>query len=83
MFEHIDNLATPIAFFGWLMPAAQPADLVLKWLADERARRRLAEYQRIDPRFAKDVGVTPEQIATECAAPFWSGLTLSRGDVVR
>ena len=80
MFE---TIATPVAVIGWLMPQAVRTPLLLAWFENERARRRLAECQTLDPRFAGDIGVTPAQIATECAAPFWTGLTLSRGDAAR
>jgi uncharacterized protein YjiS (DUF1127 family) len=41
------------------------------WLENHRARRRLWRCASLDPRFAKDIGLTESDIASECRAPFW------------
>jgi len=42
------------------------------WLENHRARRRLRRCLALDPRFARDIGLTPDDIARECRAPFWT-----------
>jgi uncharacterized protein YjiS (DUF1127 family) len=49
------------------------------WIENRATRRRLESYQRLDPRFVKDVGLTRAQIATECSQPFWAAVGLWRG----
>lgn len=44
------------------------------WLETYRARRRLLHCLALDPRFARDIGLTPEEVAAECRAPFWTAL---------
>ena len=41
------------------------------WLENRRARRRLWRCASLDPRFARDIGLTESEIASECRAPFW------------
>jgi uncharacterized protein YjiS (DUF1127 family) len=48
------------------------------WTENYLTRRRLLNCQLLDSRFAKDVGLTPAQIAAECAEPFWAAVGLSR-----
>ncbi len=48
------------------------------WIANRMTRRRLLRYQMLDPRFVKDVGLTPAQIAAECREPFWRAVGLWR-----
>jgi uncharacterized protein YjiS (DUF1127 family) len=43
------------------------------WLATARARRQLVRYQALDPRLARDIGLTPSDLS----APFW--VPLRRG----
>jgi uncharacterized protein YjiS (DUF1127 family) len=46
--------------------------LLRSWLENHRARRRLGAYAALDPRFAVDIGLTPDELAIECRAPFWA-----------
>ncbi len=48
------------------------------WIENDVTRRRLLSCQMLDYRFAKDVGLTPAQIAAECKEPFWAAVRLSR-----
>lgn len=48
------------------------------WIENCVTRRRLLSYQMLDPRFVKDVGLTPAQIAAECSEPFWAAVGLRR-----
>ena len=48
------------------------------WTENYLTRRRLLSCQMLDSRFVKDVGLTPAQIAAECAEPFWAAVGLSR-----
>lgn len=48
------------------------------WTKNYLTRRRLLSCQMLDSRFVKDVGLTPAQIAAECAEPFWAAVGLSR-----
>jgi len=48
------------------------------WTENCLTRRRLLSCQMLDSRFAKDVGLTPAQIAAECGEPFWAAVGLSR-----
>jgi hypothetical protein len=45
--------------------------LLAGWLANRVARRQLLRYQSMDPRFAKDIGLTHTDMVTEAGAPFW------------
>lgn len=40
-------------------------------------RRRLRRYQRIDPRFARDIALTPAEIMSEGARPCWIAVGIS------
>ncbi len=48
------------------------------WIENSTTRRRLLRCQGLDPRFAKDIALSPAEIAAECAQPFWRHLGLSR-----
>ncbi len=48
------------------------------WIENSATRRRLLRCQGLDPRFARDIALSPTEIAAECAQPFWRGLGLSR-----
>lgn len=45
--------------------------LLRGWAENHTARRRLLRCQRIDPRFAKDIGLTQGDIVLEAYAPCW------------
>jgi uncharacterized protein YjiS (DUF1127 family) len=49
---------------GWL-------SIIRGWLENHMARRRLQSCASLDPRLAKDIGLSPEEIEMECSAPFW------------
>jgi hypothetical protein len=44
------------------------------WFANHAARRQLLCCSLLDARFANDIGLTPDELATICAAPFWRAL---------
>lgn len=46
--------------------------LVLKWTvaACQRARTR-RHLAQLEPHLLRDVGLTPDNVASECAKPFW------------
>jgi len=58
---------------------ATPADagragwraLLGAWVENYKARRQLQRCLSLDPRFAKDIGLTAGEIEMECRAPFW------------
>jgi uncharacterized protein YjiS (DUF1127 family) len=52
--------------------------LLRGWAENHTARRRLLRCQRIDPRFAKDIGLTHGDIVLEAHAPFWRKVCASR-----
>ena len=55
------------------------ATLVLRsWIENSRMRRRLRDWQELDPRFARDVGLTSADIEIESGQPFWVMPELSR-----
>lgn len=62
---------------AWRLLAARYIT-VSTWTENYLTRRRLLRCQMLDSRFVKDVGVTPAQIAAECAEPFWAAVGLSR-----
>jgi len=41
------------------------------WLANARARRQLLHCQELDPRLARDIGLSKSDLARESTAPFW------------
>lgn len=41
------------------------------WRETRAARRHLADFLRLDPRFARDVGLNPDDVAREIGRPFW------------
>jgi hypothetical protein len=49
-------------------------------VANRAARRRLRDCARLDPRFAADIGLAPDELAMECRAPFW--VTVPRNSTV-
>ncbi|HYM01484.1 MAG TPA: hypothetical protein VET85_00985 [Stellaceae bacterium] len=51
--------------------------LIAQWLANRRARRELGRCLALDARFARDIGLTPDEIAAECRAPFWRAVPLA------
>lgn len=52
--------------------------LLRSWLENHRARRRLGACAALDPRFAADIGLTPDELAIECRALFWTPLPRHR-----
>jgi uncharacterized protein YjiS (DUF1127 family) len=47
------------------------SSLLATWLANRVARRQLLRYQTMDPRFAKDIGLSHGDMVMEASAPFW------------
>ena len=41
------------------------------WRENRAARRYLRVYLALDPRFARDIGLTPDDLAHEIGRPFW------------
>jgi uncharacterized protein YjiS (DUF1127 family) len=41
------------------------------WFENRAACRRLRRYASLDPRLAKDIGLTPAELAMLCAGPPW------------
>jgi uncharacterized protein YjiS (DUF1127 family) len=41
------------------------------WLENHAARRRLWRCALLDPRFPKDIGMTPADVVMESRGPFW------------
>lgn len=41
------------------------------WREARAARRHLRIHLALDPRFARDVGLTPDDLAREIGRPFW------------
>ena len=86
MSPHLSALRSPFAPPGRRAgggSAARPAhrgaappprwrSVLAMWLENYRARRRLRRCLALDPRFARDIGLTPDDIARECQAPFWT-----------
>ena len=48
--------------------AREAAAEIRQWPKRLRARHELAE---LDHRLLRDIGVTPSEVARECAKPFW------------
>jgi uncharacterized protein YjiS (DUF1127 family) len=42
-----------------------------RWLENHRVRQRIWRCALLDPRFAKDIGLSELDIASECNTPFW------------
>jgi uncharacterized protein YjiS (DUF1127 family) len=61
---------------------AAPLARLRTWIENYLRRRRLLSYQSLDPRFAKDIALSPAEIAAECAQPFWRGRGLARREIV-
>lgn len=82
------RLMLDLAGFEWIPHGRGAADratrawvLVLRrWLANQHARRALWRCASLDPRFAKDIGLTLSEIAWECRAPFWVAITRPHND---
>lgn len=53
---------------GWAAAFARGLSLIPLWAARRRQRRALA---LLDIRLLSDVGLSPEDVARECAKPFW------------
>lgn len=51
-------------------PAGWRAKLAA-WREARAARRHLRDCLALDPRFARDVGLTPDDLAREIGRPFW------------
>jgi uncharacterized protein YjiS (DUF1127 family) len=49
-----------------------------RWLENHRVRQRLWRCALLDPRFAKDIGLSELDIASECNTPFWVPVRRSR-----
>jgi len=53
-------------------------------LQNYAARRELRRCASLDPRFARDIGLTPDELAMVCAAPPWrrtpSGQSIKKGE---
>lgn len=45
-----------------------------RWLANARARGRLLRCQSIDPRLARDIGLSQVDLLRESRAPFWEAV---------
>lgn len=45
--------------------------MLARWRENRAARRVLIDCLATDPRFARDIGLTPEQISVEAVKPFW------------
>ena len=41
------------------------------WRENRALRQQLVRCQALDPRFARDIGLSPEAIAMEAERPFW------------
>jgi uncharacterized protein YjiS (DUF1127 family) len=50
----------------------------LAWLGNQRARGRLRRCAALDRRFVADIGLTPAELATLCAAPPWRPVVRAR-----
>lgn len=48
--------------------------LLAAWREARAARRHLRDCLALDPRFARDVGLTPDDLAREIGRPFWHPL---------
>jgi hypothetical protein len=44
-------------------------------LENHKARRELRQCASLDPRFARDIGFTSDELAVVCAAPPWKAVT--------
>lgn len=51
---------------------------IRQWLENDRARRELARCLALDPRFARDIGLSPNDVYSISSAPFWVGITRLR-----
>ena len=60
----------PLAGTGaWLIEAF--ATRLEAWRRNREARRRLLHFYALDPRLARDIGLTATDITVERRAPFW------------
>jgi len=41
------------------------------WREARAARQHLADWLALDSRFARDIGLTPDEVKRESARPFW------------
>jgi hypothetical protein len=52
----------------------RPWFVLLAWFDNHIARQRLQRCASLDWRFAKDIGLTPGELAIVCAAPPWKAV---------
>jgi uncharacterized protein YjiS (DUF1127 family) len=48
--------------------------MIARWRENRAARRVLIDCLATDPRFARDIGLTPAEIDVEAVKPFWMGI---------
>ena len=56
-------------------PSSRLLSTVAGWLENQKARCTLFRSAALDPRFAADIGLTPDEIEWECSAPFWVAIS--------
>ena len=56
------------------MPSPGWRATLAAWRERRAARRHLRDYLALDPRFARDIGLTPDEIEVERGRPFWTGV---------
>jgi uncharacterized protein YjiS (DUF1127 family) len=49
------------------------------WRRNRTARSRMLRCALLDPRFASDIGLTLDEVETECRAPFWRAVARLQG----
>ena len=54
-----------------MSPQTAPQRLLATWRERIRARWKLAQMAQENPHLLKDIGLTPQQVETEIAKPFW------------
>jgi uncharacterized protein YjiS (DUF1127 family) len=54
-----------------IAPRRRWAGLLRDWLANARARRQLLRCQDLDPRLARDIGLSESDLLRESTARFW------------
>ena len=53
------------------LPRRSWLDRARQWLANARARRKLVRCHELDPRLARDIGLSRSDLLRESMAPFW------------